>query len=453
MKNSITTLKGQSVHKRYLNLIGLASIIFSVASLVAFYPGAMTWDSMDQLRQARTGEYTDWQPPAMAFVWSLLLNLSDGPGGMLIFHFMLLWATALILFKWCAREEYRFGFLFLLLPVLPWILNFQFTIWKDVGMAYAWGLAIAICIYFRGQEKFPKAAAALVMALFIYGSVVRSNSLSAGVFLMPFLAISIFKINTIKSTVAFMVLGGVITVLAHLSAGALLQAKKTHSVAYVMFDDVIALKLRGVNVPVNFLTPEELTAVEHCEYLNTHEMGAAFCLSDEQFTSITQERFPDLKAAWLETVPRHISVYASFRWNAFLNLIRLPSLPPYYYTEFTVKKPPFSVGTENRETSKSEHLVNKFVTSSAKLIPGLFKPYTWLIVSITLMIYFQLSTVFRGTSFWLLPMSGLSYVLAYLPITPAADLRYAYWLCFIATLSLFAFVNIRFQGKTHQRFI
>ncbi|WP_339456876.1 hypothetical protein [Pseudomonas sp. EA_65y_Pfl1_P120] len=439
------------MHKRYLNLIGLASFICSIVSVAAFYPGAMTWDSLDQLRQARAGEYTDWQPPAMAFIWSLLLNISDGPGGMLIFHFTLLWASVLILFKWCAREEYRFGVLFLLLPILPWILNFQFTIWKDVGMAYAWGLAVAICIYFRNQEKFPRAAAVLVIALFIYGSLVRSNSLSAGVFLMPFLAISIFKLNTIKSTIAFMVLGCVITILAHLSVGALLQAKKTNSVSYVMFDDVMALKLRGVDVPVSFLTPQEVDAIKHCEYLKAHEIGAAFCISDEQFTSITRERFPDLKAAWLESVPRNLSVYASFRLNAFLNLIRSPSLLPYYYNEFNVKNPPFTVHSGTRAPSTGEHLVNDFVNSSAQLIPSLFKPYAWLIASLTLVLYFKLSHAFRGTSLWLLPMSGLSYTMAYLPITPAADLRYAYWLCFVTTLSFFALVNICFRRKRHRQ--
>ncbi|MBV4454533.1 MULTISPECIES: hypothetical protein [Pseudomonas] len=448
MKRLIFPLEGQSVYNRYLNLVGLASIIFSVVSVAAFYPGAMTWDSMDQLRQARAGEYTDWQPPAMAFIWSLLLNISDSPGGMLIFHYTLLWATALILFKWCIREEYRFGFLFLLLPILPWILNFQFTIWKDVGMAYAWGLAIAICIYFRDQNKFPRAAAIFVMILFVYGSLVRSNSLSASAFLMPFLAMSIFKLNTIKSTIAFMVLGCAITILAHLSVGALLQAKKTNSVSYVMFDDVMALKLRAVDVPLNFLTVQEVDAIRHCEYLNTHEIGAAFCISDEKFTSITREHYAALKAAWLESVPSNLSVYASFRVNAFLNLIRSPSLLPYYYNEFHVKNPPFTVGSETRTPSTVERLVNDFVNYSAQVAPSFFKPYAWLLASMILTLYFKVSRVFRGTSLWLLPMSGLSYVLAYLPITPAADLRYAYWLCFITTISFFALINIKSQKKT-----
>lgn len=439
------------MHKRYLNLIGLASIIFSVVSLAAFYPGAMTWDSLDQLRQARAGEYTDWQPPTMAFVWSLLLHLSDGPGGMLIFHVTLLWATALILYKWCVREKYRFGILFLLVPILPWVLNFQFTIWKDVGMAYSWGLAVALCIYFKDQEKFPIPIAILVMALFMYGSLVRSNSLSAGVFLMPFLAMSIFKTHTLKSTVIFIILGGIITVLLHLSAGALLQAKKTNPVSYVMFDDVMALKLRGIDVPVSFLTLQEENTIKHCEYLSVHEMGAAFCISDEKFTSIAREHYPELKAAWLTSVPHNISVYALFRLNAFLNLIRSPSLPPYYYTEFNVKEQPFNIDSGNRASSKVEQVVKEYTQSSAELSPSLFKPYFWMIISTAIILCFSLNRAFRRTSLWMLPMSGMTYTLAYLPITPAEDFRYVYWLSFITTLSVFALVNIRFQKNRNTK--
>ncbi|NMX38306.1 hypothetical protein HBO34_10505 [Pseudomonas veronii] len=431
------------MNNRYFNLIGLASIIFSICSLIAFFPGAMTWDSLDQLRQARAGTYTDWQPPMMAFFWSLLLNLSDGPGAMLIFHFMLLWATSLTLFKWSIREGYRFGFLFLTLPIFPWIMNFQFTLWKDIGMAYSWGLSIAICIYFRGHKKFPVLAAALAIVLFLYGALVRSNSLSAGVFLMAFVCASIFNVNSIKSALGFMILGMMTIVLAHISVGALLTPKKANPVSYVLFDDVVALKLRGVDIPVSFLNAEEMEIIKHCEYLQVHEIGAAFCIPDEKFTAITIEHYAELKATWLTNIPQHFPTYAKFRLNAFINLIRSPSMVPYYYSEFSVKNKPFTISSGNREASAPKRLVEEYVTTSQNIIPDLFKPYTWIIISFGLVLAFYLSTNSQETSLWLLPLSGLSYMISYLPITPAADFRYAYWMCFIASLSLVIFLNIQ----------
>lgn len=80
-----------------------------------------------------------------------------------------------------------------------------------------------------------------IFVLFIYGSSVRSNSLSAGVFLLPFFANTIFKINNVKSTLALMIIGCLVMSLAHFSVAGLLGAKKSHSVSYVMFDDIVAL--------------------------------------------------------------------------------------------------------------------------------------------------------------------------------------------------------------------
>jgi hypothetical protein len=433
------------VKKHYINLIGLALFILSMVSIYSFYPGAMTWDSMDQLRQARVGEYSDWQPPTMAFVWSWFLPLTDGPGGMLILHCSLLWATALILYKWCIREGYQYGILFLLIPIVPWIVNFQFTLWKDVGMAYSWGLATAICVYYKNQEKFPKSAALLVLALFLYGALVRTNSLSAGVFLLPFLANSIFKTHTITRTIALMVLSCLVMGLAHLSVPALIGAKKANSVSYVMFDDIVALKVRGVDVPVSFLSPEDMQIIDQCEYLKVHEIGAAFCLSDEKFSDITQKHYQELKSAWIDYVPQNLSVYGAFRLNAFLNFIRSPSLAPYYPSEFRVVNPPYEVNAGVRPMSPVEKYTAEYVNTSTKTLSELFKPYFWIIVSASLIGLFQFSGNCRKQSLWLLPMSGLSYTISYILITPATDLRYAYWMIVISTFCIAIFVNMHFK--------
>ncbi|NMZ11753.1 hypothetical protein HBO07_10725 [Pseudomonas proteolytica] len=431
--------------KQHLNLIGLTAFLLSILAIFSFYPGAMTWDSMDQLRQARAGEYSDWQPPAMAFVWSWLIPLIDGPGGMLLLHCGFLWATGLILYRWCIKEGYSYGIFFLLLPITPWIMNFQFTIWKDVGMAYSWGLATAICLYYKNNQTFPKPAALLIFVLFLYGSSVRSNSLSAGIFLIPFFANTIFKINNIKSTLASMIVGCLVISLAHFSVAALLGAKKSHSVSYVMFDDIVALKLRGVDVPVSFLDQEKMSSIEQCDYLAAHEIGAAFCLSDEEFTSVTQEHYPELKAAWIDHIPNNLYIYGTFRANAFLNFIRSPSLPPYYPSEFRVVNPPYDVTSGIRPMSFVERSVASYVNTSAKILSGLFKPYVWIIVSALLICCFQISQVCRGSSLWLLPMSGFSYATSYVLITPATDFRYAYWLILISSLSIAIFLNMHFK--------
>ena len=102
-------LKGWKMKLKYSSIIGCLAVFLSVASFLCFYPGSMTWDSLEQLRQARTGDYGDWHPPAMAFIWSLFIFIKDGPSMMLVFHISMLWTTAILLYRLSTREKWPCG--------------------------------------------------------------------------------------------------------------------------------------------------------------------------------------------------------------------------------------------------------------------------------------------------------------------------------------------------------
>ena len=55
-----------------------------LATIAIFYPGLATPDSLDQFQQGLTGHYTDWHPPVMALLWSLLDKVWIGPQPMLL---------------------------------------------------------------------------------------------------------------------------------------------------------------------------------------------------------------------------------------------------------------------------------------------------------------------------------------------------------------------------------
>ena len=57
-----------------------------------FHPGYMSPDSVAQLSQGRTGEYTDWHPPVMSWLWGRLDHIVPGPLGMLVFHTLVFWS-------------------------------------------------------------------------------------------------------------------------------------------------------------------------------------------------------------------------------------------------------------------------------------------------------------------------------------------------------------------------
>ena len=57
----------------------------------SYWPGIMTWDALNQYGQALAGEYDDWHPPAMAWLWRRLLGLAPGPAPMFLLQVGLYW--------------------------------------------------------------------------------------------------------------------------------------------------------------------------------------------------------------------------------------------------------------------------------------------------------------------------------------------------------------------------
>lgn len=62
---------------RVLNPIHLLTALLAVTPLIvllhiAFFPGVLTPDSVDQLYQATVNSYDDPHPPLLAFIWRML---------------------------------------------------------------------------------------------------------------------------------------------------------------------------------------------------------------------------------------------------------------------------------------------------------------------------------------------------------------------------------------------
>ena len=70
-----------------VTIIRVVAAILAVAwagLAVYAYPGYLSFDSGWQLREARTGVFSDWHPPVMAAIWSLVDRVVAGPIGMFV---------------------------------------------------------------------------------------------------------------------------------------------------------------------------------------------------------------------------------------------------------------------------------------------------------------------------------------------------------------------------------
>jgi len=412
------------------SLLVFVSIFF--IGIFTFFPGAMTWDSLDQLRQAREGQYSNWQPPIMAILWNQFLVLPYGEGGMLIFHLFCLYSSCIILFFWAKQRSYKARFIFLLIPVLPWVVNFEFAIWKDVGLAFSWLLAIALTLTFKPKRHIGQySLMVVVFSLFLYGLLVRSNALFAAFALLPFLVLCTYKFSLIKT---FIISSCSIALLFFTLPNLIIwgfDVTPQNNLSYIMLDDVVALRKDNDN----FFSKEEMLKIEQCGIRKQNKVGVAFCL-EQKFLFVKDQGYEQLKAEWLLRIQSEPFKYIKYRLSAFSTLLRIPAMDPYYPAEFRVRQAPYIHESPIAEKEKLAISLARYIKSIRGTISFIYKPYFWAVISAVLVFLLFKLRRFNPYPLYLLPISGLMYLLGYILTTPFPDFRYVYWTCIIATFSM-----------------
>lgn len=394
---------------------------------IAFYPGFMSLDSRVQYEMSQSLQFTDWHPPVMSWVWSKLNFIFPGPSGMLAFHLVLLWAAIYV--WWENFKNFRLAWLFLLIPFLPWVLNFQGVLWKDVGMAFSLLLLSGLAMR---RPSFGNLV--LALALVFYALNVRFNAIFAVLPIVALLSYCWLDKPTLGKVSACMLL----TLLFAFAAGSflsysVLKSEKTKPSNFMMIDDLVYLSVKNNE---SFIPGMRLDELQSCakENLGGSTLVARIaCLLPLHKENQVPLLDADLTHIWMTTITKHPIQYLQFRLAAFSYLLRSPNDPPYYIWHPGIDKN--SQGLEqipNSLTKSSE----KFVNKTAEKFPFLFKPYWWVILTLCLFFAtFTLESSKTVRTAQALLISSALYILGYLPTTPMADFRYVYWSVIATTLA------------------
>ena len=98
-------------------------------TLLLYSPGYMSRDSLDQLKQARSGVLRDNHPPVVAVIWSILDRISSGLFGMLLLQTILHWSGLAVFFACVDGRTWGATVCLLVLGFFPPIFAFDGTIW------------------------------------------------------------------------------------------------------------------------------------------------------------------------------------------------------------------------------------------------------------------------------------------------------------------------------------
>lgn len=415
--------------KHYKNGIFICILGFA-ATFFAFYPGFMSWDSMNQYEQALSGEYNDWQPPVMATFWSVLNIISPGPHVMLTFHLTLYWAGFVILYVAYRTQGSRLAMYFPLVAFCPCLLNTVGVIWKDVGLAVAWTFCIALLVYFSSsRRRIGLVSGTMIYTSFLYGYLVRNNSFVSAPFILFLIVYVHITTNKVKRLKKWTVIAGVSTValvctvvLANTFTKAI--STRTFQAQYVMLDDLAAM-YRATDT--EYFPDHIRNTEEYDKFLGdvrSIEIGALFYPSNSYYATRDQSEYLALRSQWVKAIRENLGVYIKYRCGVFFDLFLAADYNTAKCEYFSI------IPNQHGIVFEPNWLFIGYIFAAQSIrhvLPFLFKPVFWFCLNIVVVLAIMVWKRFREDvlicCLWLV---SFSYFIGYLVYLTVLDFRFIY---------------------------
>lgn len=200
-------LKTWSVGKgKWFILSFFTSVFLLLPSYVIYYPGWFSADSLSQLSQASSGNYSDWHPVLQTLIaFTLPLKLTHGWTGSVILFQIVEYSFVL---AYLSTSFYKHGCPKYAIISLLFILLNPFTVsiikqpWKDVTFAI-FGLLLITCVmnaYYDKDWINKPIHQILLITVFCVATIVRHNAI---LFTLP-LAIEILLLSGKKQKTIFL---------------------------------------------------------------------------------------------------------------------------------------------------------------------------------------------------------------------------------------------------------
>ena len=367
----------------------IAAAIGLVFTLVCFWPGYMSEDSISQLAQARSGDYDPWHPPVMSWTWRMTDRVLPGPAGMLVLHAVLLWSGLALVVAGTIVRPARAAAALIALGFFPPVLALVGTVWKDVALGVA--LVLAFGLLLAAEEPRSRVAVVASLPLLFYAAAVRYNGAAA------MLPLSLWAGTIVVPRRAGLAVGaGLFAALLALAVvtNAWLSGGRTPRSFRVLFvGDIVATALdSGEKIPPPAPPDEPMSAIV---------------------------------ARWRRAILTHPAAYL---WHRMLETKRLlgigTSAVCYPFQERSVQPNPFVADAP-------PGALNRTVMAALEAVKNgpLFRVWVYLALCAVWAVVGR-----RRVAALALAASGMLYLVPYYVIAPDCDFRYAWWTVLAALL-------------------
>lgn len=409
------------------------ALLLAVGFTYKFFPGFMSYDSLQQLRQTLgLKELSDAHPVIMVYVWRLLIHLHNHAGVLLAFHQVIYW-LGIALFACLVAQRLSIRLLLLLaIGFCPPLVILSLHLWKDVGMMCALASAVAALLgYIRHHHSAWLIAS--VLALF-FAVAVRANGFIPAIPLL--LLICYFAASRLGrsnwQTLGLTAAGFMCLSLAFGAAMSLINSdvKKSYSMGTLIVWDMVSISL----AENEDLLPKYLnrhTTENIIPALTAANSAEANYPSYKVVSPYPPESFQkQLVWDWLNLIVAHPEAYLRHRAHVLGVMIGILDREIYYPYHPGIDKNEFNIWFTNmthEELTEYFHFFDKLAASF------LYRPWIYALLALI---------VFTVTSMRLLKehgssqanllaaavaISGLVSAGSLLVIATAADYRYITW--------------------------
>ncbi|MGI4775993.1 MAG: hypothetical protein ACRYE9_03605, partial [Janthinobacterium lividum] len=309
----------------------LLYIIFAfLLNLYLLYPGNLFPDSCDQFKQAINGAFESHHPSMMTFWWSIMMKIWLHPAAMFIFHLVLLWAASFNFYKMLEQSKaaeterkYNLSIIYLLLPLLPWILFYSFLILKDVSFAYSYLFVASMLARFSTkQEKFTPLRISLFLLFLFYGTAVKYQAR----FVLPILSwwfASIMSSDNFYKKLSLAIATFCLIYFCQTFANNLLvKNNESNSWQLVKFYDLAAISTEeNKEIVPNFTLKSEVYDFNRMKKVfNHYSIDSLFYGKTKVFVATNNnDELKELYNLWFQTVIKYPKSYIKQRLRQFKN--------------------------------------------------------------------------------------------------------------------------------------
>lgn len=452
--------------KAGVNVSPKALLIAAWLGVVLYaFPGYMSFDSVLQLEQARTGVFGLGHPPVMGVLWALCDAAIAGPLGMLLIQVTCFVAGAYLLLRQrlSARAAATATLAIAWFPPIATVLA---VIWKDSQMTGFLVLGIALLL---SPRRGTRLAGLAVLSL---ATAMRYNALT--ITLAPVVLLFVWSPQprwyvryplALAAWIAITVVPSVINAQlvserVYLWHDSLALCDITGTLRYAddLPDAELAAALAGTPALVTTdiqrtarttFPPDSIPIAQRPSFGGGTFIPSLWTTTFHLFEPPTTAAQRDaITAAWRAIVLGHPGAYLAYRWEVFREVIHLGDrrISSAVYSSFTDSGDRAGSAKRLGHNAVSSHLQRGLHTFMGWIATSwLFRP--WIYVALSLVC---LPLCVRDRRLLALVLSGLANEAALLVLAPTTDFRYSIWLVVSTVLAIVWIVTLGSQ-RTRNR--